>query len=101
MNKNRLSINILGTSFDIQADEPEEYLESIYEYYKSVINKLSENYSVKDPLRLSIIAGILLADEFFKERARVDGLPADIKTSLEMERSAQRMIAQIDNVING
>lgn len=100
MQKSRLSINILGASFDIQADETEEYLKLIYEYYESVINKLSDSSSEKDPLRLSIIAGILLSDEIFKERARVEGLPSYTKAAIEMERSAQRMIAKIDNVIS-
>lgn len=101
MQKSCLSIDVLGASFEIQADESEEYLKSIYEYYKSVVDKLSKNSTVKDPLRLSIIAGILLTDEFFKERSRLDELPSDAKALFEIEQSAKRMIAQIDDVIRG
>ena len=33
--KGRLQIDLLGTSFALEADQPAEYLQSIYKHYKN------------------------------------------------------------------
>lgn len=104
MSKGQLNIDVLGTSFAIQADESSEYLNQIYNHYTTVIEQVKQNSFVTDPLRLAIIAGILVTDEFYKEQAKPiakdrEYIPADCDTS-EIEESAKRMMEKIDTVLN-
>ncbi len=99
MSKGQLDINLLGTSFEIQADETDEYLQQIYEHYVCMIEQVKTGSSVTDPLRLAIIAGILVTDEFYKEQFKnADKFTAE-NEKLEIERVTQRMIRQIDGAL--
>ena len=42
MQKSRLSVNVLGTSFALEADQNDDYVQSIYDYYISVLEKAKE-----------------------------------------------------------
>lgn len=99
MDKGQLKINLLTASFEIQAEETSEHLQSIYEYYVNTVEELMKMSTLKDPLKVAILAGLVISDELFKERIRASEFPTDIKTITEFERSARRMIAKIDNII--
>ena len=97
--KGRLQIDLLGTSFALEADQPTEYLQSIYNHYKKVVSEVQETSGVNDPLRVAIIAGVLLSDELSKERLNPQGtLPQD-ETDVLIEQSAKKMIEDIDSII--
>lgn len=104
MSKGQLNIDILGTSFAIQADESNEYLNQIYNHYTAVIEQVKRNSFVTDPLKLAIIAGILVTDEFYKEQVKPiakngGSISADCDIS-EIEQSTKRMMKKIDTVLN-
>ena len=97
--KGRLQIDLLGTSFALAADHPAEYLQAIYNHYKKVVSEVQQTSGVNDPLRVAIIAGILLSDELSKERLNPQGtLPQD-ETEVLIEQSARKMIEDIDSII--
>lgn len=100
MQKGHLSVNVLGTSFELEADQKNEYLQSLYGYYLSVLEKAKATAGVEDPLKIAILAGLSLSDEVF--RARSDGSDAEAEPDafLAMERSTMKMIAKIDDVIH-
>jgi hypothetical protein len=98
MQKSRLSVNVLGTSFDLEADKEDDYVQSIYDYYLSVLEKAKETSDVDDPLKIAIIAGLFLSDEVFK--ARFETTETDPNAFIDMETTTMRMIAKIDNVIH-
>jgi cell division protein ZapA len=75
MAKGSLQIDVLGTSFAIQADETPEYLSSVYARYKSVVERVERSSAVKDSLKIAILAGILLADEGLKTRPATGPIP--------------------------
>lgn len=111
MSKGQLNIDLLGTSFAIQADETDEYLNTIYTHYVHTIEQVRQTSSVKDPVRLAIIAGILITDELYKEQLKADTAHVAVKNgiahtreipdSIEIEKSAQRMMEKIDKVLDG
>lgn len=70
----KLKIELLGTSFTIAANEDTEYLEKLLDYYKSITENVSNIESVKTNLQNSILAGIMLCDELYKEKANVRAL---------------------------
>lgn len=99
MSKGQLNIDLLGTSFAIQANETDEYLNKIYNHYLHVLDQVRQSSSVKDPLKLAILAGILIADELYKEELSEQGSQDIIRDAFDIEKSAMRMIEKINEVI--
>jgi len=99
MSKGQLNIDLLGTSFAIQANETDEYLNKIYNHYLHVLDQVRQSSSVKDPLKLAILAGILIADELYKEELSEQDSQDIIKDAFDIEKSAMRMIEKINEVI--
>lgn len=100
MRTGHLTVNLLGTSFELEADQKDEYLQALYGYYISAIEKARATANVEDPLKLAIVAGLLLSDEVFK--ARADGSEKTIEPDafMAMEHTAMKMIAKIDDVMH-
>jgi len=98
---NQVNISILGSSFTIRADEDKEYLERVIEYVKSKVHTISHSASTRDPLQISILSSILIADELFKvkENSKRAEESDNAKDSAEIERITKQLISQIDNVI--
>jgi len=99
MAKGCLQIDLLGTSFAIQADEKPEYLNALYNHYKKTITQIESTSGLAEPLKVAIIAGILLADELYKEKLKRSDTPSSIDLA-EAEKIALGMISRIDQVIN-
>ena len=51
----KLQINLLGTSFTIQANEDEEYLKKLLGYYSRIVDDVSQIESIKTPSQSNII----------------------------------------------
>jgi cell division protein ZapA (FtsZ GTPase activity inhibitor) len=68
MDHKQVTVNILGTSFAVRADEDPEYVTSLVRYISEKVDEIGKNSPVKDPLRQSILAAMLITDELFKER---------------------------------
>jgi len=100
MQKGRLGVNVLGTSFELEADQKNEYLQSLYGYYLSVLEKAKVTAGVEDPLKIAIMAGLFLSDEVFKARSDGSGETTEPDAFLAMERSTMKMIAKIDDIIH-
>ena len=64
----QIQVNILGTSFKLQADEDTQVLTKLLDYYEKIVNKVSQVDSAKNNLQISIVAGLLLCEELFKEK---------------------------------
>ena len=106
----KLQINLLGTSFTIQANEDEEHLQKLLGYYERIVQDVSQIESIKTPLQTSILAGIMLCDEVYKEKsnvvamkkaghAAVQDAAANEEESAELERRTIAMINKINKVL--
>jgi cell division protein ZapA (FtsZ GTPase activity inhibitor) len=96
--KGSLQIDLLGTSFAIQADEKPEYLNALYSHYKKTIKQIETTSNLSDSLKIAIIAGILLADELYKEKMKHTDQPSSTEL-VEAEKLALGMISRIEQVI--
>ena len=96
-----LQIDLLGTSFSIQANESPEYLEKLLDYYKKVVNQVDKEAKIKDPLKVAIISGIMICDELCKEKQKLQFANQTINKQdlVEAEEIALRIIENIDKVI--
>lgn len=101
----KLKIDLLGTSFTIQANEDNEYLEKLLGYYKRITQDIQNIDSVKTPLQISILSGIMLCDELYKEKASKLALElknnnsSGTQDTSEFEERTMKMIEKIDKVL--
>jgi hypothetical protein len=93
MAKGGLRIDLLGASFSISADEDPSYLQALLARYRRVIEDARTTTGLSDPLKLAIIAGIVLCDDAEKARR---GASSD---DAEAERIALDLIARIDEAL--
>ena len=91
-----LQIDLLGTSFAIQANEDDAYLKRLLNYYKRITDEIERNGNLKTPLQVSILSGIMLCDELYKEKSRKQQANG---TDAEAERLTAEMIARIDSAL--
>ena len=95
-----LQIDLLGTSFAIEANEDDAYLQKLLSYYEKITREIERNGNLKTPLQVSILSGIMLCDELYKEKsqkAKVSQL--NNENDAEAERLTIEMIKRIDGAL--
>lgn len=100
----KLRIELLGTAFTIQANENSEYLEKLLGYYKQITNNVKQIDSVKSPLQIAILSGIMLCDELYKEKenkitSKNGQVQINTEEQKELERRTNEMIKKIEKVL--
>lgn len=104
----RLKIDMLGTSFTIQANEDNQYLEKLLGYYQRITDDVKTIDSIKSPLQVAILSGIMICDELYKEKQNKialengENVPQISENSLdsdEIQRITLEMIKKIDKVL--
>ena len=97
-----LQIDVLGTSFSIRASEDSEYLNKLLGYYKRIAEQIEKAGTLKDPTQISVLAGIMLCDELYKEKsikAKIQSSLEKNSTDQEAERITLELIKKIDKVL--
>ena len=104
----RLKIEMLGTSFTIQANEDNQYLEKLLGYYQRITDDVKRIDSIKSPLQVAILSGIMICDELYKEKQNkialengesVTQISENSIDSDEIQRITLEMIKKIDKVL--
>ncbi len=106
-----LNIDILGTSFSIEAKEDNEYLETLLAYYTQVTKEVKLMSRNTDPKKVAILSGIMICDELFKDRAKAEEIKKHLETNTtnehvntsdlhEAERITLKMIQDLDRIIS-
>jgi cell division protein ZapA (FtsZ GTPase activity inhibitor) len=104
MNDGVMQINLLGTSFTIKADEDPEYVTNLLSYVETKVKEIESAATLKEPLKISILTSLLIADELFKERekGRQRGTTNGQDQSLdsdEVTRIAKNMIERLERTL--
>ena len=102
----KLHIEMLGSNFTIQANGDDQYLEKLLGYYKRITEDVKKIDSIKNPLQVAILSGIIIGDELYKEKqnkvAMENGDYKAVENSMdtqEIERRTAEMISKIDKVL--
>ncbi|HBG65216.1 MAG TPA: cell division protein ZapA [Treponema sp.] len=97
----KLQIDMLGASFAVQAHEDDAYLKKLLNYYTEITNTIKQAGHLKDPVQISIMAGITLVDELYKEKQRNVSYSRALNNSndAEAERLTIQMIQTIDKAL--
>jgi len=93
-------VELLGASFVIQTDESREYVESLIAYLGSKIETVKTSSKVDDPLKASILAGIFLVDELYRERVDASIRSGLAAPDVDVGAVADRLIAKIDDSLS-
>ena len=98
----KIHVDILGTAFSAQAAEDDEYLVKLTSYYKAITDSIRNSAGISDPLKISILAGITLVDELYKEKQKSIKLSKELSTDddKKAEQIAMSMIEKINGVLD-
>ena len=96
MQKNWLEVNILGSSFTIQSENDPLYLGEVIEYLNIKIDEINKEFSINDPLKISLLAAINLVDELFKTKKHININPGEVSDSVEITKITEQLIDKID-----
>lgn len=100
-----LNINLLGTSFSIQAKEDDRYLAELLARYKNLTSYIERMSGLKDNVKIAIMAGISLCDEIKQIKQKYAGVQNPNKSNnddtelIEAERIALKIMERIDEVL--
>ncbi len=102
----KLHIDLLGTSFTIQTNEDSEYLEKLLGYYKKITEDVSKINSINSSLQVSILSGLMLCDELYKEKSNKlihensNQIPVEKKINSEEESEVEKRTLEMIEKIN-
>jgi cell division protein ZapA (FtsZ GTPase activity inhibitor) len=94
--KTSLHIELLGTAFSISADEDPVYLHTLLGDYRQSIENTKKLTGLEDPLKLAIVTGFLLCDDYKKMTSQ----NPRVRDSIEAEKLAQELISRLDKALN-
>ena len=102
MEGNSLKVDLLGTSLNIRSKENPKYLNQVVDCLKIRISQLESDLSVKDPLKIALLAALNLADELITLQAvQKDNSGLSNEESSEIGQIATSLIERIDNSLSG
>ena len=89
MMEGRAEVEILGQRITVRGQGSPEYIRGLAEYLDGKIRVVREQAQVHEPTRLTVLAGLHLADEVFRAREREAAL---------VDRM-DRLAARLDDVL--
>jgi len=96
MEKNRLTVTILGVSLTIKSEESPEYLQKLTHFFQDKIDEAQKHMTTTDPLKILIMAGLNVSDELLKKRTfQVEPDNTELNPT-DLEDFTARMINKID-----
>jgi len=90
---NELCLDILGTSFTIDADEDKAYLQKVLDQYREAIENTQSISGINSPLNIAILTGFMLCDEINKLKMQMEG------ESAEIQLRTSNLIAKLDQAL--
>ena len=91
MIEGRAEVEILGQRITVRGQGSPEYIRGLAAYLDGRIRVVREQARVYDPVRLSVLAGLHVADELFRSREREASLVAQVET----------LVARLDEALRG
>ncbi len=83
MTEGRAEIELLGQRLTVRGQGSPEYIRSLAEYLDGRIQTLRVEARVHEPMRLSLLASLHVADELFRAREREAAVAARVEALVE------------------
>jgi len=98
--KGKIELNLLGTSFTLTSNEDSIYLENVIRQYQLLIKKVQREMNISDPLKISIIGGILATEEMMKKSQNIDKKESiSAEEGKAVEKIAEDLLKKIDKCL--
>ncbi len=76
-----IPIEILGVSFTIRTDEDPDYIHGLVDELKKRLSAVSSQMKIVDPLKLSLVTGLLALDEIHRDKNQKESLSKEYEAS--------------------
>jgi cell division protein ZapA len=96
MTEGRADVEILGQRLSVRGRGTPEYIEGLAEYLNGRIQTVRDQARVFDPLRLSLLAGLHVVDELYRQREAQQELRIDGQLLERVDRLTARLGAVLD-----
>jgi cell division protein ZapA len=90
--KNVVQVQIFGHSYTIRGEADQDYIMGVASYVDRKMREITEKLPVASLSKVAILASLNIADELFKERAKVE------KHQDQLDRRAARLNAVLDDL---
>jgi cell division protein ZapA len=91
---NKISVNILGHTYDVEVAEGDElFIYSIAEYVEQKLIEAQRDTGIVDTQKLAILAALNIADEFFRLKNSREN------TSGILDKKTDELIKVLDEVL--
>jgi cell division protein ZapA len=78
-----VKIEIYDQSYNVSADQNEEYLKELAAYVDSKMRAISESTRMVDSLKVAVLAALNIADEMFTLRERQQEIEGPLRKRVE------------------
>ena len=97
-----LKIDVFNSSFTINATEDDAYLQKLLGYYKKIISQIQKSGSLSNPVQISALAGIMLCDELYKEKSKLQMISqnSENRESEIQEEKVEKLTKEMIEKIN-
>ncbi|MBR2521408.1 MAG: cell division protein ZapA [Oscillospiraceae bacterium] len=92
--KNKVVVNISGSPYTILADESEEYVQKVSSYLDSKVTDIISGSRIAS-LDAMVLAGLNVADDYFKSLELNDSLRSQLKSCLDELSQAKTKLAEL------
>lgn len=89
---------MLGTSFKIKTDEDPEYVKKVLALYKNKIEHIQTTMDIREPVKVAILSGIMLADELVQKEQEF--IKKESTEKDEISKITTRLIDTIDKALS-
>jgi cell division protein ZapA (FtsZ GTPase activity inhibitor) len=96
MTEGRADVEILGQRLSVRGRGTPEYIHELAAYLNGRIQTVKEQARVFDPLRLSLLAGLHVADELHRCRVAEAERETNAQLLARVDRLAERLGAALD-----
>ena len=92
---NKVTVNILGRTYDVQAAPGDELLiYSLAEYVEQKINEVQRDTGIVDTQKLAILVALNIADEYFRIKNTRENV------TVNLDKKADEMIKALDRALS-
>jgi cell division protein ZapA len=78
-----VKIEIYNQSYNVSADENEEYIKQLAEFVDGKMRSVAEATRTVDSVRVAVLAALNIADELHSLKRRQDALEGPLRTRVE------------------
>ncbi len=89
--RHSIEVSLLGSSFTIQSSYDPAYMAQVIGFLQGKIQEVQAGSSVKDNLKIALLAALNVVDELFRLKSRPEGAE-----SRQIKEITERLIDTID-----